>query len=698
MGDAGHLGELRGLVSQTKDGGAAHELSTASLGTAATLGDLGSVAGDVIHMTGTNGDGTTFSYDYTVTDPATTLSSFAADLNTNLAGETVKLDANNKLVVTDNNTGTSQLSAQLTVDHQAGSTLNFGDFSVTADGYNSTVAAGSDAVFRVDGATYTESSNTISDVIDGVTLNLQKAAAGTVVDLSVSQDTSGVAGSVQKLVDAYNGLAKFITLQVPHGVSAAPPLAGDAVLRTIRFTALDAMQHTLASGVAGDWTRLGDIGIAVAKDGTFTFDKDRFQAALDTDAGAVKRLFGLYGTTSDAALGYVQAGDNTQPGTYGVDITQAATLASATSAFTSGLTGDITITDKSTGNAYTVTVDGLATAQDLADALATELATATQRTLTSGSALTDTTTAAPATQTTALADLSDGGGGAANIQAGDTFNITGTRADGTSFETKITVSDPTTETLGTLQSAIQAQLGNDATAEWVDGMLVVTAADTGSNLLGLSVGYTSQDGTGTFSLGGMAVSEVGRGAARIDVSTDGTNITFSHEDYGSNAGFTLSGSAAGALAGITSGTEYVGKDVAGTIGGHAATGSGRTLTGSAATAVDGLMLTYDGVTTGDIGSVTFSRGVASQIEQALSTYLDPYSDGSIQSLVDRLNGQVTSIQDRQSQIQGRLDRRHDLLVQQFTAMEMALSKAQSQSQWLSGQIGSLAGYGALLGS
>ena len=78
-------------------------------------------------------------------------------------------------------------------------------------------------------------------------------------------------------------------------------------------------------------------------------------------------------------------------------------------------------------------------------------------------------------------------------------------------------------------------------------------------------------------------------------------------NYGSASGFTVT---ANALLGFTDNT-YSGLDVAGTINGEAATGSGQTLTGNSGTAhVDGLVLTYTGSATGGIGDLTFTLGVA----------------------------------------------------------------------------------------
>jgi len=191
---------------------------------------------------------------------------------------------------------------------------------------------------------------------------------------------------------------------------------------------------------------------------------------------------------------------------------------------------------------------------------------------------------------------------------------------------------------------------------------------------------------------GTTVTQEGRSAAPIQASLDGGALKLTSDGYGSASGFRIEygNAATNTELGLgASGTEYTGTDVQGTIGGMAATGSGQVLGGAGGTDVEGLSVQVeDGFTS---GSVTYSRGVASQIQLALQTMLGT-GDGSIQSITDGLDSRVTSIQDRIDQIDARLDRRKDQLTKQFTAMEQAMSTAQNQSAWLASQIGALPTY------
>jgi flagellar hook-associated protein 2 len=85
-----------------------------------------------------------------------------------------------------------------------------------------------------------------------------------------------------------------------------------------------------------------------------------------------------------------------------------------------------------------------------------------------------------------------------------------------------------------------------------------------------------------------------------------------------------------------------------------------------------------------------SEGLA----QRLSDILTPWTASSLSNglLNNRIDGETTTITSLQNQSKDwdvRLQTKQEMLQAQFTAMEVALSKAQSQGQWLDGQISQL---------
>ena len=184
---------------------------------------------------------------------------------------------------------------------------------------------------------------------------------------------------------------------------------------------------------------------------------------------------------------------------------------------------------------------------------------------------------------------------------------------------------------------------------------------------------------------------IGRNVARLTASDDGGELKIAHTDYGAAEGFDVAYTAGGtdgsASLGLAAGS-YRGVDVTGTIGGLAATGAGRILTGGDDTAVAGMLIRYGGTSTGSIGSMTFSRGIASVVQLAADAISDN-TTGSIKSIIDGMDTRTTGLNNRIDEIQARLDRRRENLIRQFSSLEAALARAQSQSSWIQAQLGAL---------
>jgi flagellar hook-associated protein 2 len=112
------------------------------------------------------------------------------------------------------------------------------------------------------------------------------------------------------------------------------------------------------------------------------------------------------------------------------------------------------------------------------------------------------------------------------------------------------------------------------------------------------------------------------------------------------------------------------------------------------TAVEGLMFEYDGADTGSVGTMAFSRGIASGLHVETDALLGSES-GSIDAVMEELDPRIERMNDRIEALEDRLERRRETLIEKFSAMEEALSRAQQQSQWLSAQFSALAGAGTV---
>ena len=160
-----------------------------------------------------------------------------------------------------------------------------------------TVAA-EDARVVIDGLAITSPGNTLSEAVQGVTLELVKTAPGETTELSVARDTAAINGAVQAFVDAYNALVEVsesLTTYNPE-TGARGALLGDAAVRGMTGQ----LRRHLGDSVAGapDALRtLSDVGISIQRDGKLEFDSAKLQAAIAADPQAVASLFA--GTESD---------------------------------------------------------------------------------------------------------------------------------------------------------------------------------------------------------------------------------------------------------------------------------------------------------------------------------------------------------------------------------------------------------------
>jgi flagellar hook-associated protein 2 len=142
-----------------------------------------------------------------------------------------------------------------------------------------------------------------------------------------------------------------------------------------------------------------------------------------------------------------------------------------------------------------------------------------------------------------------------------------------------------------------------------------------------------------------------------------------------------------AVLGLADGTSTEGTDVAGTINGEAAEGRGRYLTGAEdneTTAGVKLHITLgpSQVNSGAEGSITLSRGIASQTYAYLNDLTAP-SDGVFDTKIRGLKTQIDDLKEQITDLDERLAMRRETLMQQFWDMENALSEMNSQMNYLS---------------
>jgi flagellar hook-associated protein 2 len=155
----------------------------------------------------------------------------------------------------------------------------------------------------INGIAITSASNTLSNVVDGLTLTLTKPTTSA-VDVSVAADTASVKTAVTNFVSAFNTLAAFIKTQTAYNADSktAGALQGDQ--STLALQSQLRMVLNEGSSASSSWSRLSDIGLTLKADGTLDTDNTKLDNALG-NLPELKKLLATDGGSS-AESGFVR--------------------------------------------------------------------------------------------------------------------------------------------------------------------------------------------------------------------------------------------------------------------------------------------------------------------------------------------------------------------------------------------------------
>jgi flagellar hook-associated protein 2 len=181
-------------------------------------------------------------------------------------------DTEHYLVLTSDNTGIAN-TVGLSFTGGVGTTLGM-----------TTINAAEDAHLLLDGTyTVTRPSNTITDAVDGLTLNL-KSESTSAVTLNVERDVASVTASVQSFVEAFNGIRSTIdSLRTGE-------LQADSTLRTIESGIVNIL-NVPRNGLVGSYKVLSQVGLTIQKDGSMGLDTGELESAINTDFRSLAELF-----------------------------------------------------------------------------------------------------------------------------------------------------------------------------------------------------------------------------------------------------------------------------------------------------------------------------------------------------------------------------------------------------------------------
>lgn len=182
----------------------------------------------------------------------------------------------------------------------------------------------SGAEIKIDGASYTRDNNDFSGVIPGVSLTVKNAEPGTLIDLTVENDNSGIKDGILDFISAYNELRDYIKSQQAVATDGTADseavLFGDTLMGTVSSNIQAVFGVNFGSG-ATTFSTLREVGINLDQDNKLTIDENVFDTALIDKFDEVKDLF-TASYTADNTQFRMMSNNSTQGTTsFAMDIT-----------------------------------------------------------------------------------------------------------------------------------------------------------------------------------------------------------------------------------------------------------------------------------------------------------------------------------------------------------------------------------------
>lgn len=222
------------------------------------------------------------------------------------------------------NVGTSAIPSYAIVINGVNPGLELGQIALSVGSEITTAGAGAltsdtlasggqaqDALVSVSGitGTITRPSNSIADIIPGVTLDLVAIGAATI---KIGDDVAATTATVQDFIDSFNDLVTFIAennlitrdesgAEVENVFSALAKTSTDDNSLTAIRNAISASTYS-----SGTTVRIfADLGITTQRDGTLKFDTNTFSTAISSDPNGVRQVMANFGDTAAVTAGTI---------------------------------------------------------------------------------------------------------------------------------------------------------------------------------------------------------------------------------------------------------------------------------------------------------------------------------------------------------------------------------------------------------
>ena len=536
--------------------------------------------------------------------------------------------------------------------------------------------AGTDASLVVDGISLTRASNTITDLFDGYTVNLVSTTSSS-ANLTASVDNASATSNLQKFIDSINTLKKLLSDKTFRGDPSLEKgaLADDTVIKNLKKQ-IDSLTTSPLTGFGATNVYLSNLGVRTERDGQLSLNTTILEQELKDNPSSLDAIFNsMY--SSDSTLLSVSGGTSKPPkaGTYAFAMT-----AYVSGALTGLATNDNTPGVTSSNNTIQLTVDGIASGSisvpnaeySSEDALATAIQTAI-----------NTDTNLVARGKTVLVTHSNGSYSITSSSTGSSSSIV-LNAIGSNLDSFLKMSGTNsnnsiaTTQSGTASSALTlngASISSNIFTDNTGKRISITSAGGNESTYGFTVvGTDLQDNAQTEVITGPAANGTVIGTKTFKTVTAVTPASNS------------SGS-------ITVGTSGVGITTTGvtgsaTLGGVAmnADVSNKIFTMSSGDAA-GLKVKYSGL--GATSSVYYGESLIDKFTSYISTALTSTGSGSVADRISTLNSELSTQNTLLSDLNVKSETTRQRYLQQFTAMEQAVTSLKSTGEYLTNLFESL---------
>jgi flagellar hook-associated protein 2 len=146
-----------------------------------------------------------------------------------------------------------------------------------------TTQSASQAHIRVDNVDIFAASNTLTEAVPGVTLDLIAAEEGVTTGLGVALDKTSITQKITSFVSGYNSVISAIS------ESSEGALGSDSGLNSIKRRLQNMLSERIPN--SGNFTSLAQLGLETQRDGTLTLNEDVLSDAIGSDFDSVAKLF-----------------------------------------------------------------------------------------------------------------------------------------------------------------------------------------------------------------------------------------------------------------------------------------------------------------------------------------------------------------------------------------------------------------------